>query len=397
MPSVVQFGPTMTNLPITPEEFATLMAPLGPFAPGHQIAVAVSGGPDSLALALLLRRWGNPTAFIIDHALRPDSAEEARQAAQTLATLGIPSRTTRLALPKGPDLGARARTARYGALFTLCTEAGLADLALGHHARDQDETILLRQRSGSGPTGLSGMAALAWHNPARLLRPFLSVSPARLRATLRHAGLRWAEDPGNTDPATARGALRASPIPPQPSTGPARHAAEQALAAELAASVTLHEAGFARLHAPLSPPAWSALLWTLSGRPYPPSRPAVERLAREGQGTLHGILVRNGIAVREPAATAPPVAAEAGSTWDSRFLLLESIPDATLGALGPDAPNFRRHTPWPSVVLRTLPAIRARGKLLAVPHLAYPDTETCRSLRVAFRPPHPLRGAPFRP
>ena len=135
---------------VLPAEFEALMAPLAPFAPDRRVLAAVSGGPDSLCLAWLLRQWGAPRAIIVDHALRPDSAKEAEQTLERLNAMQVPARIVRIQIPPGPALGARARSARYDALLAACREEGLPDLLLGHHAGDQAETQILRARRGSG-------------------------------------------------------------------------------------------------------------------------------------------------------------------------------------------------------------------------------------------------------
>ena len=370
------------------------MAPFEPFAPTHRIVAAVSGGADSMALALLLHAWGNPLAVIVDHGLRADSTTEAATTAQRLKAFGIPARIVKVDIPRGPDLGARARIARYDALLAVCRDEGLPDLAIAHHAADQAETQLLRARSRSGPAGLAGMAAVAWRADARLLRPLLGIHPARLRATLRTAHLDWAEDPGNHDPATARGALRQAPIPPPDLiAGPARGALEAALAAELARNVTLFPAGFARIDSALSPAAWSALVWTLSGRLHPPPPAGIERLARLGNGTLHNVMVRGAYAFRETPGR--PVAAVPGAVWDGRFVLDRGHSTAVLGTLGDDAPRFRACSGLPKSVLRRFPAVRHDGKLLAVPHLDFAAEEYWLSVHLGFRPVRPLAGAAF--
>ena len=231
------------------------MAPLGPFGPGRAVVAGVSGGADSMALALLLRTWGDPLAVVVDHALRPGSAAEAATTMDRLAAMGVPARLVRLdgRLPPGPGLGARARAARYDALFDACRTLGRPDLVVAHHAQDQAETVMLRAQAGSGPMGLAGMARLGWRGHARLLRPFLGVDPRRLRATLRAAGIAWVEDPTNSDRSTARGALRSQPFPAAgllraatataAAAGPARAEHERRLAVELAEIVTLHPSG----------------------------------------------------------------------------------------------------------------------------------------------------------
>ncbi len=81
--------------PVTAAEFAAAMARLGPWDAARRVAVAVSGGADSLALAVLAQRWGDPVALIVDHGLRPGSAAEAEAARAALAARGMPARILR--------------------------------------------------------------------------------------------------------------------------------------------------------------------------------------------------------------------------------------------------------------------------------------------------------------
>ncbi|MDE2582833.1 MAG: tRNA lysidine(34) synthetase TilS, partial [Rhodospirillales bacterium] len=200
--------------PVGAAEFAARLDPLGPFEPSPHVAVAVSGGADSLALALLAHAWvgargGRLLGLIVDHGVRAAAAAEAAEAAARLAGIGVPARILRLhGLARGPGLAERARAARYAALDAACAAAGIVHLLLGHHAGDQAETVILRALSGSGPAGLAGIAALTEAAGPRRLRPLLDIPPARLRATLTAAGLGWTEDPSNADQAATRGRLR---------------------------------------------------------------------------------------------------------------------------------------------------------------------------------------------
>jgi tRNA(Ile)-lysidine synthase len=405
-----------------------MMAPLGPFAGDRRMAVAVSGGADSMALALLLRGWGQPFACVVDHGLRQESASEAGLTMRRLAVLGIPARLLRAGLSHGPGLAERARAARYALLGAACRDAGLADLALGHHLRDQAETLLLRRAAGSGLAGLSGMAAVAHTDAMRLIRPLLAVPPVRLRATLQAQGIEWVEDPSNTDPATPRALLRAGLLsdPAEPPRlgaearehGAARAAAEAQAAAELAASALIHPCGVAHLRGPVGPYALSALVWTLSGAAYPPPTAGLQRLSgclhadAAHDGTLHGARImpagRLGpgwLVGRE--ASAMEGAVGLGQRWDGRFQAAPdgagpgmsspglSSPDLSLGPLGPDAARVRRRSALPSALLQTLPTLRRNGGLVAVPHLCYPDAAACRSAIVWFRPARPVVPAAF--
>lgn len=406
----------MSQEPVSPDEFAALMAVVGPFGRKRRVAVAVSGGADSMALALLLAEWGRPTAMVVDHGLRPESGDEAALTAARLADLGIPARVLPVTgLVRGPALAERARTARYAALTAACRDTGLADLLLAHHAQDQAETLLLRQDAGSGPSGLAGMASVTHGEAVRLLRPLLPVMPARLRATLRRAGASWVEDPTNTDPATPRARLRAAfaqgdaaSVPELCRTarrqGAARREQEDSVADELARQVSFLPGGVAVIAGPtISAGALSALIWTLSGARHPPGVAAVARLAgRLHPATLHGavILSTRGswLIGREAAAQAAAVPARAGAVWDGRFQLLGSPPhDGTLGPLGDEAAQLRRWSSLPAALLRTAPAVRCSYGLFAVPSLSYPDRETCRAVPIAFCPPRPAAPAPFAP
>ncbi len=142
------------------------MAPLGPFEDNPQIAAAVSGGADSLALALLLHDWARPlgghvTALTVDHGLRPEAAAEARFVARTLKPLGLAQQTLRWrGVKPEANISAMARRARHDLMSRCCARRGLLHLALGHHLDDQAETFLLRLGRGSGLGGLAAMAPI---------------------------------------------------------------------------------------------------------------------------------------------------------------------------------------------------------------------------------------------
>ncbi len=406
--------------PLSGDAFAALIAPLGPFGAAPRLAVAVSGGADSLALALLADAWarargGTIVAIIIDHGLRPESAAEAALTAARLTGRGIPSEIIRLTgLAPGPGLAARAREARFDALIQAADAAGAAHLLLGHHAGDQAETLLMRALAASGPAGLAGMAGwrLAAGGGAALLRPLLSVPPARLRATLRAAKLGWVEDPSNTDRRTLRARLRPLAAVPARRAGLLAAAAARStdraaqnaeIAAILAERVALYPEGYALLTpGPIAPAALGAVLRLLGGRPYPPSTRAIAALsAAPRPATLAGVRLmpagRHGegrfaggfLLVRETSALAPAIAARPGALWDGRFRLGASpswADGANLGALGPLA---RRQFPGarhlPAAVLAGLPALRL-AQTLIVPHLLWPEPALAARFPVIFAP-----------
>jgi tRNA(Ile)-lysidine synthase len=410
---------------ITAAAFAAAMDALGPFGPAPRMAAGVSGGADSMALALLADNWarergGMLVALIVDHGLRPEAGAEAAEAATRLASRGIAARVLTIDdLERGPALAERAREARFRVLAEACATDGILHLLLGHHAGDQAETVLIRSLGGSGAAGLAGMAPLVETTRLRILRPLLAVPPARLRATLVSAGIAWVEDPSNADSASLRPRLRllrrdrdgegsatAALGSASAASGQQRADDESVAAESLAVHASLRPEGFCALSGGIEARALSALVQAIAGAPFPPPTRSIAAFAAAPRpATLAGIrslaagrLGPGFILVREEAAMAPPVAALPGATWDGRFRLGADArvpPGTTFGALGADAARLRRASSLPSAVLRTLPAFRLGDALLAVPHLLYPDRVACVCFPVTFSPPRPAAAAPF--
>lgn len=181
------------------------------------LVLAVSGGPDSVALMWLAARWQRSlargpqiTVVTIDHGLRPEAAREAREVKRLAAALGLSHRTLRWRGEK-PKTGvpAAAREARYRLLARAARAAGASHVLTAHTRDDQAETLLMRLFRGSGLAGLSAMAALTERDGIVLVRPLLDVPKSQLIATLRRAKIGFAEDPSNRDTAFTRPRLRA--------------------------------------------------------------------------------------------------------------------------------------------------------------------------------------------
>lgn len=167
-----------------------------------RLGLAVSGGPDSLAL-LLLARAALPdriAAATVDHGLRPEAAQEADMVARVCASLDVPHRTLRVEVPAG-NVQSQARAARYAALAEWMEAEGLEALATAHHADDQAETLLLRLNRGSGASGLAGVRArgLVPNKRLPLVRPLLGWRRAELAGIVSAAGIDAAQDPSNLD------------------------------------------------------------------------------------------------------------------------------------------------------------------------------------------------------
>jgi len=182
-----------------------------PLALCRTLGLAVSGGPDSLALMLLAAAWarapGRPRLIVytVDHGLRPEAADEAAMVVREAEKLGLAARLLRWEGDK-PATGvqAAARVARYRLLAVAMAEDGAELLLTAHHLADQAETVLMRLAHGSGIAGLAGMREVSFVEGCKVCRPLLGVAPAALRAVVAAAGLTPAADPGNADPAYER-------------------------------------------------------------------------------------------------------------------------------------------------------------------------------------------------
>jgi len=174
-------------------------------APGQSLGIAVSGGPDSLALLLLAAaaRPGLVEAASVDHALRPKSRAETEMVADLCRQLSVAHEIITIEWEEPPTtaIQERAREARYAALGDWIEKRGLGALATAHHADDQAETLVMRLNRGSGVRGLAGMRTVATvpGSAIPLLRPLLGWRRAELEAICAAAGLTPATDPSNVD------------------------------------------------------------------------------------------------------------------------------------------------------------------------------------------------------
>ncbi|WP_158745858.1 tRNA lysidine(34) synthetase TilS [Acidisphaera sp. L21] len=385
---------------------------MGPWDGARRVAVAVSGGADSLALALLARGWGDPIAFVVDHGLRGESASEAAWVREVLGARGIPTTILRLTdLAPGPGIAARARAARYAALSAACRHAGLVDLLVGHHAGDQAETVLMRRRRSSGPDGLAGMAACVETDDIRLLRPLLAIDPAPLRNFVTAAGLVPVDDPTNTDQRQTRARLRreigtdrAELLAEAARCGANRAESGQAIALELAARASIHPERFAILSpGPLHSQTLASLLRSLAGRGFPVAH--IDAWAANPRpGTVAGVQILPAgklgpgwLLVREAAAIQAPANATPGTVWDGRYRVTSAPTGAAIGSLGRDSAAFRRQSALPAAVLNALPTFRYNSVLSAVPDLDYGGPMLSQNRGVIRHAGLPAAGASFLP
>lgn len=402
-------------------DFDVLIEPLGPFERPPTIAVAISGGSDSLALGLLLAQWiaargGRLHVLSVDHGLRPEARDECAFVARRFSSL--PGCETHLLQWTGekPASGLQqaARAARYRLLTAWCRARGILHLALGHTADDQAETVAMRRDHGSSPIGLAAMPALHQAEGVRLLRPLLGVAREDLRRWLGARGETWIEDPSNLatrfERVRSRQALAASGAAPALAQeaarfGQARDAEDRAVARLLASAATLHAEGYMTVDLA----AWKATgpelrraalrraLMAIGGHPYPPGPGPLAALAESDPAGRTGILAGSTLAgcflaVRQDSLVIcreagdirdiRPIAPGWSGRWDERFALTVSrdlapetgLSIGPLGAAGqrqaalPFGLSLKRH-PVPEAARAALPALWRGELLLAQPHL----------------------------
>lgn len=369
------------DAPLADAEIDSLFAPL---AGASHVALAVSGGADSLALLDAAVRWGGArrvTVLTVDHRLRKGSRAEALGVVEIAKARGLEARvlTWRGSRPES-DVEAQARAARYRLLIEACRALSATHLAVAHQQDDVAETFLMRLKRGSGIFGLAAMRPVLDAGGVTLVRPFLSVPRSRLAATTRAAGLTPIADPMNEDPkyerVRVRRLLAEGEIDPAAVAGTAIRLADAADAIDVAATALLGDvddagvawlsaASFAAASTEVRMRALSRMLLAIGGDDYPPHRQKLGALAdamladRPFKRTLAGVVVqaRDGRVAfsREPGrAGLPTVALRPGEsvTWDRRYAVSvtkQAPPGVSVGPLSPAKP---------------IPVLRRRGRVL---------------------------------
>ena len=403
---------------------AALKSAFSPLESYASAALAVSGGPDSMALMHLASRWvvlvgrraESIAVLTVDHGLRPESASEAAFVAAEAKRLGFAHATLTWAGEK-PKTGvqAAARRARYALMTAYCGAHNIACLATAHTADDQAETFLMRLRRGSGLDGLAAMATVSMRSGTPIVRPLLGFSKSRILAYLRAREATFVCDPSNSNLAFERVRLR-SAMKALAAAGIARKAlalsaarlgrSREALAwaaegfLEQGFTVTplgqgeIARDAFRALPAEIALRVLAQTLALIGGKEEPPRMAKLERLMEElARGrfevTLGGCLIvaaRDALQVyREPGRLArTPLPCLPGDTclWDGRFMLTFSprlaggVFVAPLGESGFAA--WRKQLKESRVcqgvnrlAALTAPALWRGGKLLAAPALNY--------------------------
>ncbi|MDA0262226.1 MAG: tRNA lysidine(34) synthetase TilS [Proteobacteria bacterium] len=427
-------------------EFAELMAAVGPFGTPPRLAVATSGGADSLALCLLSARWaqrrrGAVFALTIDHGLRPAAAAEAKAVGDWLKQRRVGHWILRWTGSKPVSaIQEAARDERYRLLSNWCRDRCVAHLLLGHHRDDQAETLIIRLTRGSGLDGLAAMPLVAERDGIRYVRPVLGIARERLAATLEKWGQPWIEDPSNRDPRFTRvkvrrqlhrGVLASAEIAGSARRiGVLRALHDDETSKFLAAAIELDPRGFCRLQLSaikMGDPATvrraiSRVLSCVGVGAYPIRRARIERLVHEicaagpfAARTLGGCRIvshsQQLVVCRESGRIGPPVRLIPGRAvqWDHRYdVELSNKSPITALSVAAFARNhwFEREAEEKALArigvaaeaIPTLPGVYQGTKLVAVPQLGLYDRRIIvnpRMLKVAFAPRRALAQARF--
>ena len=191
----------LANSSISPEEFSLL---IDFCCCADKIAIAVSGGADSMALLLLANNWARAKkikliALTVNHNLRKEAEDEAQQVRIWCNNLNIEQHILQWEYTEKPKtaIQEKARNTRYKLMTDFCIKNNISQLLIAHHLGDQVETFFFRLARGSGLIGLSVMAQKTTINSIEIIRPLLSIPKTRLLATLEEKRQSWIEDPSN--------------------------------------------------------------------------------------------------------------------------------------------------------------------------------------------------------
>ncbi len=404
--------------------FLRTMGTLGPFEKAPHIAVALSGGGDSIALTHLANEWiksvgGRITALTVDHGLRNGSHSEAQAVGLWMKALDVSHQILSWEGQKPrSQIQALARQARYNLLEGWCKENAVLHLFLAHTQNDQAETFMMRKNHGSGPDGLAAMSQIVEFANCRILRPLLAEGTEDLRVFLKEQKASWVEDPSNQDEKYEQVRTRLRIQDEKISCrdiavlaaqfGMCRIDRSKELSALIACAVNLDPLGFAfidlsrisNVSDDLVLRFFARLLTTIGGRSFGPSQGQLEPRLFEfldkevSSFTCSGCQVirkRDGcLVVREQRGLPMPVRVQSGQTihWDNRFrmtfgpVLSMCKGDAVVRPIkNADWVNVKllmdKTMPMKMgiVVCRSLPVICDDCGIFAVPHLEVLSSE----------------------
>jgi len=362
------------------------------------IAVAVSGGGDSMALLLLMKQHLTPSqslsAVTVDHALRKSSAGEARQVKVWSKSLGIAHTTLKWRHGEiKTGIQAKARHARYQLMADWCAKHKIDALLTAHTKDDQAETVAMRMARTSSAKSLSAIWPETEIGGLMILRPLLSARREQLRDYLTINDQAWLEDPSNTDPRFERARLRGAGVAlslagtadeAQRKIKTAKRAAQkwltQNLRRDVSSMVEFETEPFTKLTSPAQDEALIAIIEMLGGKvPELVKRQALLNWLKKPIATrrsLGGVIFalrKNSVRVgREPSrisASTIQLAPTKALVWDNRFLA--TGPKGSTITFKAKVKALKRIKNLPAFVDQGLPVIMAGDEVLATPHFSH--------------------------
>ncbi len=360
----------------------------------NKIAVAVSGGADSMCLvALLHKRYKNLTALIVDHGLRKESSKEAALVRSRLEKMRINAQILKWVgdKPKS-NIHEHARKARYKLLTDYCQQHKIKSLFFAHTKNDQAETVLLRIYRGTGIDGLVAMQEKSIKNNINIFRPLLDVTRPEIEAYLKEHKIKWVDDPSNFDTKYERVKIRnlINSLKDKSTwidrlnllANNSKRSSDYIKAVvrkKFAKIVRIHDLGFidikhedlSKLHEEIALKLLVKIFSYFNGSKHQPRlrslSTCLESLLNKKDMTLAGVEIKNikGMIcfIREPKA----IENFDPNNWDNRFVLADTKQD--IRPLGEDGwkqikAKIKTKT-WPHIkVVYSLPAIFKNGKVV---------------------------------
>lgn len=409
-------------------QVAQLTEALTPLKHCTTIAVAVSGGSDSMALVHLMHQWAKEhnkkiIALTVNHQLRPESTQEATQVHQWLAASGIEHHILLWQHKEKPEsnIQEQARQARYHLMTEWCKQHNITHLVTAHHLNDQAETFLIRLLRGSGVDGLAAIPQENTYNGVTLFRPLLNTTHKALLDYLAEHNINWLEDPSNQNPRYTRTQIRSFLSSPNALTDDAEllskrlsdtaahmqrtrnyleqqteEAFRQCVQIDNFGNATVNIPSFATLHEEIGLRLLALLLCNVSGNPLKPRFAKLYYLYEQLQQpetfsgqTLWGCAItpegKGRVLFTREFSTLPhtSITPDTPLTWDNRFRCTltnhNKLPQSGLEIRPIGSTSYKKYlenAPQPikntkKVLINALPALFHLETLLAAPHISY--------------------------
>lgn len=404
--------------------------------PAANIAIAVSGGSDSIALLILMSKWAKDhntslTVMSVNHHLREQSIQENEYICNLSHSLGYVHHQLHWN-PRNnySNLQARARQGRYQLMTDLCLKLDILTLLTAHHLDDYVENFCIRLERKSGIFGLSG-SNVSWFNNVRILKPFSDIPKQQLVEYLVKNNIKWFEDESNNSDKYQRNVIRKN-LAKQPLSTTLNLARTDAnnqvksstpiFITAIAESVKIHDYGFGCvnllkfLNFPIEIKLHliSFMLITIRGNNHNPRSHSLELIItllkqkKDFTKTLHGCIIKrigdNLLIYREFGKSQPnDIALREDDKWDDRFRVKyfnsnkNNITSYVTHLTVPDYSNIRKCLDLELLkyltlnnhksILFTLPIIKRLEKVIAIPHISYYDDKSLlKEYQISFEP-----------